>query len=116
PLIKAGQIKVYASTGAERDALFPDVPTFAELGYKALSRPFWHALFAPAATPKPILERLNAALRTALDDPKVKAAYAAAGLEAYPQAERSTEAANRFVQGEMAFWTTVVRENHIKIE
>ena len=116
PLIREGKIKAYASTGAERDAAFPNIPTFAELGYKQLSRPFWHALFAPAATPRPILEKLNAALRETLADPDVQKNYARSRVAAYPEAQRSIEAANAYVQAELAFWGKVVRDNDIKVE
>jgi tripartite-type tricarboxylate transporter receptor subunit TctC len=116
PLIRDGKIKAYASTGAERDAAFPDIPTFAELGYKQLARPFWHALFAPAGTPKPILDKLNAALRETLADPAVQKNYARSGVAAYPEAQRSIEAGAAYVQSELDFWGKVVRDNGIKVE
>jgi tripartite-type tricarboxylate transporter receptor subunit TctC len=115
-LLRDGKIKAYASTGTERDAAFPDLPTFAELGYKHLSRPFWHALFAPAATPKPILEKLNAALGETLGDRIVQENYARSGVTAYPVVQRSIAAGSAYVQAEFEFWSRVVRDNNIKID
>ena len=72
PLVKAGKLKAYAIIGKKRFAGLPDLPTFGELGYKKLDIDFWHMLLAPAGTPRPIIDKLNAALRAALADPKVK--------------------------------------------
>jgi tripartite-type tricarboxylate transporter receptor subunit TctC len=116
PLMRDGRIRGYASAASKRDPGFADVPTFGELGLKELERPFWHALFAPAATPKPVLEKLNAALRDALNDPRVQQAYAASGVEAYPQNLWPLEAAQSYVREEMDYWAKVVRDNKIKVE
>jgi tripartite-type tricarboxylate transporter receptor subunit TctC len=115
PHIKSGNLIAFASTAKKRDPAMPDVPTYGELGHKELERPFWHALFAPAATPRPILERLNAALRETLADPKVMKMYADSVVEAYPPEMRSIEAANAYVQGELVFWSKVVRDNNVKL-
>jgi tripartite-type tricarboxylate transporter receptor subunit TctC len=72
PLVKAGKLKAYAIIGRKRFAGMPDVPTMGELGYKKLDVDFWHMLLAPAGTPRPIIDKLNAALRTALADAKVQ--------------------------------------------
>ena len=72
PLIKAGKLKAYAIIGRTRFAGLPDLPTMGELGYKKLDLDFWHMLLAPAGTPRPIDRRLNAALRHALADARVK--------------------------------------------
>jgi tripartite-type tricarboxylate transporter receptor subunit TctC len=114
PHIRAGSMKAYVSTASQRIAAFPDIPTLGEVGYKDLERQFWHALFAPAATPKPILERLNAALQETLADPRVQKAYADSGVEAYPPEQLSLDAANTFLREELAFWGKVVRDNNVK--
>ena len=72
PLVKSGKLKAYAIIGRTRFAGLPDLPTMLELGYKKLDIDFWHMLLAPAGTPRPIVDKLNAALRTALADPKVQ--------------------------------------------
>ena len=68
PLVKAGKIKAYAIIGRNRFAGLPELPTLGEVGYKKLDLDFWHMLLAPAGTPRPIVDRLNAALRHALAD------------------------------------------------
>ena len=114
--IRTGSLKIFAVGAEHRDPLFPDVPTYVELGYKGMDRPFWHALFAPAKTPRPVLERINAALRTALADPKVLESYRQTYVQAYPKEQQSLDAAQKYVSEEIAFWGKVVRDNNIKAD
>ena len=64
--MKAGQIKVYAVTAPQRINTAPEVPTTDEAGLPGYYFSFWHALWAPKGTPKPIIDKLNDALRKAL--------------------------------------------------
>ena len=114
--VRTGNLKIFAVGAEQRDPLFPDVPTYTELGYKGMDRPFWHALFAPAKTPRPVLERINAALRTALADPKVLESYKQTYVQAYLKEQQSLDAAQRYVSEEIAFWGKVVRDNDIKAD
>jgi tripartite-type tricarboxylate transporter receptor subunit TctC len=116
PHIKSGSMKVYASTGIKRSPDFPNVPIMGEVGHKELERPFWHALFAPAATPRPVLERLNAALRETLKDPEVQNIYARSQVESFPEDQLSIEAANAFIKNEIALMAKVVRENNVTVD
>lgn len=111
--IKAGNIKALAYGAGQRSALLPEVPSAAELGYPEWDMPFWHALFVPAATPRPIIATLNAALQKALTDPQVKKAYADNGVEAFPPDQLSVEAADAYVRGQLAHWKKVVQDNNI---
>jgi len=113
PLVKAGKLKAYALFGKKRFSGLPDLPTFLELGYKNVDADFWHMLLAPAGTPKPIIAKLNAALRTALADPKVKKNYAEGGIAEYPASEETPEAAAALLKREVVRWGQVVRDNHI---
>jgi tripartite-type tricarboxylate transporter receptor subunit TctC len=113
PLVKADKLKVYAVIGKRRFAGLPDVPTFGDLGYKKLDVDFWHMLLAPAGTPRPIIDKLNAALRAALADPKVIKTYAEGGIAAYPSDEETPEAAGVLLKRDIALWGDVVRTNHI---
>jgi tripartite-type tricarboxylate transporter receptor subunit TctC len=115
PHAVAGKLKAFASTAAKRSKELPDVPTYGELGHKELERPFWHALFAPAGTPQPILEKLNAALAETLRDAKVQQMYAASVVEPYPEKYWSISAANDYVRAETEYLTKVVRDNNIKV-
>jgi len=114
--VKSGSLKIFAVGAEKRDPLFPDVPTYVELGYKGMDKPFWHALFAPAKTPRPVLERINAALQTALADPKVLEAYKRTFVQAYPKDQQSLAAVQKYVLDEIAFWGKVVRDNNITVE
>ena len=71
PLVRTGKLKAYAVIGRKRFSGLPDLPTFGELGYKKLDIDFWHMLLARAGTPRPIIDKLNSALRVALADPVV---------------------------------------------
>jgi tripartite-type tricarboxylate transporter receptor subunit TctC len=113
PLAKSDKIKVYAVIGKRRFAGLPDVPTFGDLGYKKLDVDFWHMLLAPAGTPQPIIDKLNAALRTALADPKLKQTYAEGGIVEYPPDQETPEAAAALLKSEIPLWGDVIRTNHI---
>jgi tripartite-type tricarboxylate transporter receptor subunit TctC len=113
PLVKAGKLKVYALTGNEEFAGLPGVKTFPELGYKKLDINFWHALFAPKGTPRPIIDKLNAALRTAMADPKVQKTFADGGFAPFPADQMTPEAAGALLQREIPLWGQVIKANHI---
>jgi tripartite-type tricarboxylate transporter receptor subunit TctC len=69
--IEGGQLRPLAVAAKQRLKLLPDVPTYAELNIPAMNNPSWFGIAAPAGTHAPIIAKLNAALRTALTDPKV---------------------------------------------
>jgi tripartite-type tricarboxylate transporter receptor subunit TctC len=114
PLAKSGKMKVYAIVGKKRFAELPNVPTFGELGYPKLNVDFWHMLLAPAGTPRPIIDKLNAALRTALADPKLQKTYADGGIYEYPADQETPEASAALLKSEIALWGKVIRDNHIR--
>lgn len=116
PLVKSGKLKAFATQGATRNPDLPDVPTFAEVGHKQLQQTLWHALFAPAATPRPILEKLNAALRTTLKDAKVLERYRASSVDVHPEDMLTLEASHAFVKAEIALWGKVIRDNNVKVD
>jgi putative tricarboxylic transport membrane protein len=113
PLVKAGKLKAYAIIGRKRFAGMPDVPTMGELGYKKLDIDFWHMLLAPAGTPRPIIDKLNAALRTALADAKVQKSFADGGMEEFSPDEETPEAAAVLLKREIKLWGDVIRANKI---
>jgi tripartite-type tricarboxylate transporter receptor subunit TctC len=113
PLVKSGRLKAYAIIGKKRFAGLPELPTMIELGYKKLDIDFWHMLLAPAGTPRPIVDKLNAALRVALNDPKVKKLFADGGMDEYPPDQETPEAAAALLKSEIVLWGQVVRDNHI---
>jgi tripartite-type tricarboxylate transporter receptor subunit TctC len=113
PLVRAGKMKAYAVIGGKRFAGLPDLPTFGELGYAKLNIDFWHMLLAPAKTPRPIVDKLNSALRVALDDPKVKKLFADGGMDTYPRDRQTPQAAAALLKSEIKLWGDVIRANNI---
>jgi tripartite-type tricarboxylate transporter receptor subunit TctC len=116
PLIKAGKLKAYAIIGRTRFAGLPDLPTMGELGYKKLDIDFWHMLLAPTGTPRPIVDKLNAALRHALQDDKVKRIFSDGGMDLFPADQWTPEAASALLKREIALWGDVIRANHIQAQ
>ncbi|HXX09034.1 MAG TPA: tripartite tricarboxylate transporter substrate binding protein [Pseudolabrys sp.] len=113
PLVNTGKLKAYAIVGTKRFAGLPQLKTMGELGYKNLDIDFWHMLLAPAGTPRPIVNKLNTALRAALADPKVRKTFADGGMEEYPPNEQTPEAASTLLRREIKLWGDVIRANNI---
>ena len=83
-LVKEGKLRALGVTGLKRSASFPDVPTVAEQGLPGFEAVLHYGIVAPAGTPRPIVDKLNAALRAALGDPKVHGHIATEGAEPLP--------------------------------
>lgn len=113
PLVKSEKLKAYAIIGRKRFPDLPELPTFGELGYNKLNIDFWHMLLTPAGTPRPSVDKLNAALRAALADPDTQKLFAKGGMDEYPADEETPEAASALLKREIALWGDVIRENHI---
>ena len=112
-LVKEGKLKAYAVIGRNRFAGLPDLPTMGELGYKKLDIDFWHMLLAPKGTPRPIIDKLNVALRAALADARVQKTFADSGMDEFPAADETPEAAAALLSREIKLWGGVIRDNHI---
>jgi tripartite-type tricarboxylate transporter receptor subunit TctC len=112
-LVKSGKLKAYAVIGRKRFAGLPDLPTMGELGYKKLDIDFWHMLLVPAGTPRPIIDKINAALRTALADPKVQKSFSDGGMDEFPANQETPEDASALLKREIALWHDVITSNHI---
>ena len=111
PHVKAGKVKALATTGPKRDPFMADVPTVAESGYPGYQATNWYGYYAPAKTPKDILERLNKELVKALNSTEVKDLFAKQGLEAAPG---TPEELARFSKAEWETWGKVVKQAGIK--
>lgn len=114
PHIAAGQIKAYGITSKEPYAQFPGVASMVEQYGPKLEIQYWHALFAPAATPKAVIEKLNGALQSILDDPAVVKGWTATGVLPYAKDERSLAATHALFKSEIERWSEVIRDNKIK--
>jgi tripartite-type tricarboxylate transporter receptor subunit TctC len=112
--IIARTIKGYGISARERLASLPDVPTLAEQGFTSIDIELWHAMFVPSATPRAIIDRLNQALRAALDDPKVIKSFAVNEATVFPSAQQSPEAAAALVHTEIIRWGEIIRANKIE--
>ncbi|HEY5379517.1 MAG TPA: tripartite tricarboxylate transporter substrate-binding protein [Pseudolabrys sp.] len=114
--MKAGSIKVYAVTSKERIAMAPDVPTTDEAGLPGFYFSFWHALWAPKGTPKPIVDKLNAALKTALANSSTRKKLVDLAQEIFPVDEQSPEALRKFQQAEIDKWWPIIKKAGIKAQ
>ena len=111
PHIATGKIKGIAIAGPRRSSRASDLPTMAESGMPGLEMEAWLGLFAPAATPPEILERLRAELRESI--PALKERFAASGGEAMQLTREETDA---FVAKELTHWTKVIRDAGIRAD
>jgi tripartite-type tricarboxylate transporter receptor subunit TctC len=104
--IRSGALRPLAHTWPERVPAFPDIPTFRELGFPGLVVDGWSGIAAPARTPRPVLERLAAVTREALEAAEVVRRYAET---ATAPGRLFLDDAQRFVREEVAVWTPIVR-------
>jgi tripartite-type tricarboxylate transporter receptor subunit TctC len=111
--IRSGKLRVLAAASEKRNRLLPEVPTFAELGHPRLAVSLWYGLLAPAATPKPLIDRLNRETVKALESPDVRERLLAQGAEPMPG---TPEAFAAFMQEEMAKWAPVVKQAGVKLD
>jgi tripartite-type tricarboxylate transporter receptor subunit TctC len=74
----------------------------------------WQAMFAPAGTPKPIIEKLNASLRLAIADPKVLKRFDKIDFTVFPDDQQTSTAADSLLHSEIARWGNVIRANNIE--
>lgn len=110
PFIKDGRIKVYGVTTHNRLGSLPNVPTLDEQGLKAFEVKVWHGMYAPKGTPKEVIDKLNAALKTAMADPHVKQRLAELSSD-IPSAEKMTpEGLRTHLTAEIAKWGPVIKK------
>lgn len=105
-LAEAGKVRAIASSGRTRSAVMPNIPTIAEAGVPGYEAVIWLGLMAPAGTPKPIVERLNAEVQKVLDLPDVKEAWAKQG--AVPMHMTPTEF-GKYLEKDIEKWAKVVK-------
>ena len=113
PPVRAGRLKGYAVSSLERTPLAPDLPALGEFGLTGYDLTAWFASFAPAKTPKAIVDRLNAAFRQALADKEIADKLIAAGIEPATSAPDELKA---FVESETKKWAKIVADAKIEPE
>jgi tripartite-type tricarboxylate transporter receptor subunit TctC len=106
--IQGRSVRAFALAAPERLPMLPDVPTTAEAGMPAFQLSIWQALFAPAGTPRPVIERLNRALRVALADPRVVQRLQELGTAPEPAATGTPEALRALLASEIARWRPII--------
>jgi len=111
--VQAGKVRALGVTGSKRSPLMPTVPTIAEAGLPGYAFETWFTVFAPAGTPKPMIDKLNATLVTVLQSASVKERMAKEGFEATPS---TPEQARARVESEMPRWAKLVKERGITAE
>jgi tripartite-type tricarboxylate transporter receptor subunit TctC len=110
PQIKGGKVKAYAVTTKQRLKSLPDVPTAEEAGLKGFEVTVWHGMWAPHGTPKPVMDKLVAALQTALKDPGVISKFAELGTEPVSQADATPAALDKQLKTEIAKWAPIIKK------
>jgi tripartite-type tricarboxylate transporter receptor subunit TctC len=113
PHIRAGRVRAIATTGAARLPALPDVPTVKELGFPGYEVALWMAIFAPAGTPKPIVDRANRELVAVITKPDVHEGLVAQGVT--PQGSTPAEL-SAHVSAEIAKWSRVIKTAGIRTD
>ena len=108
--IKGGKVKVYGVTSKTRVASLPDVPTMDEAGFKDFEVGIWHGIWAPKGTPKPAIDKLNAALNDALNNEDLKKKFADLGTAPEPVERRKPEVLRAFLSAEIAKWGPIIKK------
>ena len=111
--IKEGRLRALAVTTKKRSALLPEVPTLVELGLSNYEVITFTGLFAPAGTPRPVAEKLSAALKRALANAQVKERFAALGVELIDLEQSAFDA---YVKRDFDNWRSIAREAGISLE
>ena len=111
PLIKAGKLRALAVSSARRNAVLPEVPTFAEAGFPGIEDYTWIGVFLPAGTPSPVVQKLNEAINRAIQAPDFRERLEA---NAFDPLGGSQQQFAEYVKVEIAKWRKVVHETGAK--
>ena len=111
--IKSGRLKALGVTSTKRSAALPEVPTFAEAGVPGYESIGWFGVVAPAGTPAAVVNRLNAELQSALNDPEIRRRIVASGAEPMPG---SSSEFRGIIESEILKWARVIKVSGARIE
>ena len=111
PMIKAGKVRALGTSGTVRSPILPDVPTIAEAGVPGFQATLWVGFMAPAGTPQPIIDKLNAEITKIVSRPDIKAAWEKQGAEPVTMTQPQFKA---FMETQIAKWADVIKANNIK--
>jgi tripartite-type tricarboxylate transporter receptor subunit TctC len=116
PQVSGGLIKAYAVTAKSRLAVAPDIPTVDEAGLPGFYFSFWHAVWVPKGTPRPIIAKLNEAVVNALADPLVRKRLTDIAQDIFPREQLTPEALGAFHRAEAEKWWPIIKAAGIKAE
>ena len=113
PIAHDGKVRALAVSGVKRSPAFPDLPTIAEAGVPGYAAPTWTGVIAPAGVPRPIVDKLNAAINKALTSPAFKEKFEKTGDEAGGGTPEEFAAT---IKADSAKWKEVVERAGVKLE
>ena len=112
PQIQAGKLRALAITSPRRFEALPDVPTVSEAGVKGFEAGTWCGIIAPAGTPQPVVDRLNASFVKGLENPAVRKRLASQAIEATPMSQQQFAA---FIRADADRWRKLLREGRLQM-
>ena len=113
PHIKSGKLRAIGVTGSARLPALPEVPTFDEAGLKGYSATGWQGVFAPAGTPKDVIDKLAATILKVMNDREVQDKFVANGAEPTPL---EPEQFRGYVGSEIEKWTKIAKAANVKVD
>jgi tripartite-type tricarboxylate transporter receptor subunit TctC len=116
PQVRGGTIKAIANLSPQRSPSIPDIPTSDEGGVPGWHMAGWFGLFAPRATPKDVIAKLNGAMMQALADPAVKARFSELGLDVAAREQQTPDGLAAFHKAEIEKWWPIIKAANIKGE
>jgi len=114
--VQAGKFKAYAVMSEQRWPKSPNTPTMIESGLPGVSISFWHGLWAPRGTPKAVVDRLDAAVMSALAEPAVRQRLETLGQVIYPRNMQNPKALAAYHKAEVEKWWPIIKAAGIKVE
>ncbi|QWD85799.1 tripartite tricarboxylate transporter substrate binding protein BugD [Polynucleobacter asymbioticus] len=113
PYIKDGRVKAFGTTTMKRLPAIPNVPTLNEQGLKGFEVKVWHGVYTPKGVPQPILDKINAALKKALNTPDVKKRLEDSNIDIVPMEKVSAKGLKDHLDKEINVWGPVIRKANI---
>jgi tripartite-type tricarboxylate transporter receptor subunit TctC len=110
PMIKEGRVKVFGVTTLKRLSALPNVPTLDEQGLKGFEVKVWHGMYAPKGTPKPVLDKITAALQSAMQDPMVRQRLVDLSSEPAAQDKINAGGLKTHLEAEISKWGPVIKK------
>jgi tripartite-type tricarboxylate transporter receptor subunit TctC len=111
--VRAGKLKALATTGKTRSTVTPEVPTVAEAGVPGYEAPIWLGLMAPAGTPKPVVDKLNAEVVKVLNSAEIKESWSKQGAAPMPMSPAEFD---RFLRADIEKWGKLVKATGMKVD